>query len=70
MPTKPERSTWRAQYLIACSTLPYCVQYLTVRNKRGREMLDLVSHRLERSAAVSSGSRAPFVTQTVISDDE
>lgn len=46
------------------------LQYLTLRNERGREMLDLVSHRLERTAVVSSGNRVPFVTQTVISDDE
>ena len=45
-------------------------QYLTVRNARGREMLESVSHRLERVPAASSGSRRAFVMSTVVSDDE
>lgn len=44
-------------------------QYVTVRNARGRELLDSVSGRLETTAAVSSGDRVPFVLETVLSDD-
>ncbi|KAG1671060.1 hypothetical protein FOA52_000731 [Chlamydomonas sp. UWO 241] len=44
-------------------------QYLNVRNERGREMLDSVSHRLKITPAVSSGDRKSVVMQTVISDD-
>ena len=45
-------------------------QYITVRNERGREMLDTVSSRLEIISTMSSGDRKPFVLQTVVSDDE
>lgn len=45
-------------------------QYVTVRNERGREMLDLVRPRLMTSPTSSSGDRKPFVLQTVQSDDE
>ena len=45
-------------------------QYLTVRNARGREMLDAVAGRLTLLPTESSGSRGAFVAQTVISDDE
>lgn len=46
------------------------LQYVTVRNDRGREMMDRVSQRLERVPAVSSGSRSAFVMSTVVADDE
>lgn len=45
-------------------------QYITVRNSRGREMLDSLGMELHRIPAVSKGSRGPLVMQTVISDDE
>ena len=45
-------------------------QYLTVRNGRGREMLDAVAGRLTLLPTQSSGARGAFVAQTVISDDE
>ncbi|KAL3133577.1 hypothetical protein ABBQ38_007424 [Trebouxia sp. C0009 RCD-2024] len=45
-------------------------QYITVRNDRGQEMLDVVKNRLEIIPTMSSGDRKPFVLQTVISDDE
>ncbi|KAL3148810.1 hypothetical protein ABBQ32_001694 [Trebouxia sp. C0010 RCD-2024] len=45
-------------------------QYITVRNDRGQEMLDVVINRLEIIPTMSSGDRKPFVLQTVISDDE
>lgn len=46
------------------------LQYLTVRNERGREMLDRVRHRLEVAPPVASGSACTLVMQTVVSDDE
>ncbi|KAI7836528.1 hypothetical protein COHA_009628 [Chlorella ohadii] len=46
------------------------LQYMTVRNERGREMLDAVRPRLEVTPAMSSGSRRSFVMQTVLADDE
>ncbi|PSC76507.1 7-hydroxymethyl chlorophyll a chloroplastic [Micractinium conductrix] len=46
------------------------MQYLTVRNERGRELLDSVRHRLEATPAMASGSRRAFVMQTVLADDE
>jgi 7-hydroxymethyl chlorophyll a reductase len=45
-------------------------QYLTVRNGRGRDMLDAVAGRLTLLPTQSSGSRRAFVTQTVVADDE
>ncbi|KAJ7520998.1 hypothetical protein O6H91_19G033400 [Diphasiastrum complanatum] len=45
-------------------------QYVTIRNERGKEMLDLVRHLLEISPPVSSGNRAPFVMETVKADDK
>jgi hypothetical protein len=45
-------------------------QYVTVRNERGREMLDLVRQRLIVTPTSQSGDRKPFVLQTVQSDDE
>ena len=45
-------------------------QYVTVRNERGREMLDLVRQRLIVTPTSASGDRKPFVLQTVQSDDE
>ncbi|XP_024527174.1 7-hydroxymethyl chlorophyll a reductase, chloroplastic-like isoform X1 [Selaginella moellendorffii] len=44
-------------------------QYVTVRNERGREMLDLVKHLLEVTPTVSTGDRRPFVMETVKADD-
>eukprot|EP00271_Cylindrocystis_brebissonii_P010078 TRINITY_DN2617_c0_g1_i1.p1 TRINITY_DN2617_c0_g1~~TRINITY_DN2617_c0_g1_i1.p1 ORF type:complete len:591 (+),score=49.20 TRINITY_DN2617_c0_g1_i1:133-1905(+) len=44
-------------------------QYITVRNERGREMLELVRSQLEITPAVSSGDRRPFVVETVKADD-
>lgn len=45
-------------------------QYITVRNERGREMLDLVGSLLEITDTTSSGSRKPFVMETVNADDK
>lgn len=45
------------------------MQYVTVRNARGRAMLGSVSDRLKTTPAVSSGDRKPFVLETVLSDD-
>eukprot|EP00898_Chlorokybus_atmophyticus_P003459 jgi/Chlat1/4113/Chrsp26S04124 len=44
-------------------------QYITVRNSKGREMLDLVRDQLEITPTVSTGSRTAFVMETVKSDD-
>lgn len=43
--------------------------YVTVRNARGRKMLDLVRPRLDVQPTESSGDRRPFVLETVKSDD-
>lgn len=45
-------------------------QHLTVRNEKGRLMLDAVRERLEVLPAESAGDRRPFVLQTVLSDDQ
>uniref|UniRef100_A0A2P2M1R9 Uncharacterized protein MANES_15G048100 n=1 Tax=Rhizophora mucronata TaxID=61149 RepID=A0A2P2M1R9_RHIMU len=45
-------------------------QYITVRNERGREMLDLVKNILEITPTTSSGDRRPFVMETVKADDD
>ncbi|XP_020598507.1 7-hydroxymethyl chlorophyll a reductase, chloroplastic [Phalaenopsis equestris] len=45
-------------------------QYITVRNERGREMLTLVENLLEITETTSSGSRKPFVMETVKADDK
>jgi len=45
-------------------------QYVTVRNPRGAEMMDLIRPDCNVTPSVSSGDRKPFVMQTVISDDE
>lgn len=45
-------------------------QYVTVRNDRGKKMLDAVRHRLVITPTSSEGDRRPFVTQTAIADDE
>ncbi|KAH7431939.1 hypothetical protein KP509_08G074700 [Ceratopteris richardii] len=45
-------------------------QYITVRNERGREMLNVVRHLLEISPPVSSGNRKAFVMETVKADDK
>ncbi|CAN1146958.1 7-hydroxymethyl chlorophyll a reductase, chloroplastic [Linum perenne] len=44
-------------------------QYVTVRNERGKEMLDLVKHLLDVTPTTSSGNRRPFVMETVKADD-
>ena len=46
------------------------MQYVTVRNERGQEMLDLVRSKLEVVPPVSSGKIEWLTMQTVISDDE
>ncbi|CAA0839954.1 7-hydroxymethyl chlorophyll a reductase-chloroplastic [Striga hermonthica] len=45
-------------------------QYVTVRNERGREMLNLVKDLLEITPTVSQGQRHPFVMETVKADDD
>mmetsp|Transcript_24053 Transcript_24053/g.29125 ORF Transcript_24053/g.29125 Transcript_24053/m.29125 type:complete len:514 (-) Transcript_24053:44-1585(-) len=44
-------------------------QYITVRNERGAEMIDLVRPRLELLPTISTGDRKPFVMETVKADD-
>ncbi|XP_071696977.1 7-hydroxymethyl chlorophyll a reductase, chloroplastic [Rutidosis leptorrhynchoides] len=44
-------------------------QYVTVRNERGREMLNLVKNLLEITPTTSGGERRPFVMETVKADD-
>eukprot|EP00245_Coleochaete_scutata_P015900 TRINITY_DN7243_c0_g3_i1.p1 TRINITY_DN7243_c0_g3~~TRINITY_DN7243_c0_g3_i1.p1 ORF type:complete len:164 (-),score=23.40 TRINITY_DN7243_c0_g3_i1:35-484(-) len=44
-------------------------QYITIRNSRGAEMLDLVRPMLEVTPTVSTGDRGPFVMETVKADD-
>jgi 7-hydroxymethyl chlorophyll a reductase len=44
-------------------------QYVTVRNQRGREMIDIVRDRLQIVPTVSSGDRKSVVMQTVEADD-
>ena len=54
------------------------LQYLTVRNERGRAMLNAVQQQsnnnnnntMEILPPISKGSRGPFVMQTVLADDE
>ncbi|GBF89968.1 hypothetical protein Rsub_02674, partial [Raphidocelis subcapitata] len=48
------------------------MQYVTVRNERGRELLDALraGGALETAPAESRGDRRPLVMQTVISDDQ
>lgn len=38
-------------------------QYITVRNARGREMLDVLGTELQRMPAISKGNRQPLVMQ-------
>jgi hypothetical protein len=38
-------------------------QYLTVRNSRGREMLDVLGAELTRTPAIDTGDRRPLVMQ-------
>jgi 7-hydroxymethyl chlorophyll a reductase len=45
-------------------------QYVTVRNARGQEMVDMISDKLTRTPSTSSGDHRQFVMQTVIADDE
>ncbi|KAL2326002.1 hypothetical protein Fmac_025060 [Flemingia macrophylla] len=45
-------------------------QYVTVRNERGREMLNLVENLLEITPTISAGNRRPFVMETVKADDQ
>ncbi|KAL8100057.1 7-hydroxymethyl chlorophyll a reductase, chloroplastic [Apium graveolens] len=51
-------------------SMPQHPQYVTVRNERGREMLNLVKNLLEITPTVSSGDRRPFVMETVKADDK
>ncbi|KVH91056.1 Coenzyme F420 hydrogenase/dehydrogenase beta subunit, C-terminal [Cynara cardunculus var. scolymus] len=44
-------------------------QYVTVRNERGREMLNLVKNLLEITPTTTGGERRPFVMETVKADD-
>lgn len=44
-------------------------QYITVRNERGKELLDSVRGRLAVQPTMSQGDRRPFVMETVLSDD-
>ena len=44
-------------------------QYITVRNEKGREMLDLIKERLVVTEPQSTGDRRAFVMQTLQSDD-
>lgn len=46
------------------------LQYITVRNQRGREMLNKIQGSLEVVPPISGGSRRQFVLQTVLADDE
>ncbi|EPS68451.1 hypothetical protein M569_06318 [Genlisea aurea] len=45
-------------------------QYITVRNERGKEMLNLVKDLLEITPTTSGGARRPFVVATVKADDD
>ncbi|KAK1266868.1 hypothetical protein QJS04_geneDACA000123 [Acorus gramineus] len=45
-------------------------QYITVRNERGREMLNLIQNQLEITPTVSGGTRQPYVMETVKADDK
>lgn len=45
-------------------------QYVTIRNERGKEMLNLIGDLLEVSPTISSGNRRPFVMETVKADDD
>ncbi|CAM6105722.1 unnamed protein product [Calypogeia fissa] len=49
-------------------SMPNHPQYITVRNERGKEMLDLVRSLLDITPTVSTGDRKPFVMETVKSD--
>jgi hypothetical protein len=42
-------------------------QYVTVRNDKGKEMMDMIRNECDVTPSVSSGERKPFVMQTVIS---
>ena len=42
-------------------------QYLTVRNSRGREMLDALGSELIRTPPVDTGNRRPLVMQVRMS---
>ena len=44
-------------------------QYMTVRNERGRELVDLTGSALITAPPESSGDRRPFVLETVLADD-
>ena len=59
-----------AAYTLPCHVCVRSVQYITVRNERGKEMLDSVRPRLVTTPTSSSGNRRPFVMATVESDDE
>ncbi|CAI5523208.1 unnamed protein product, partial [Closterium sp. Naga37s-1] len=46
------------------------LQYITVRNERGAEMLELIRPQLQVTPTLSSGDRRPFVMETVKADDK
>ena len=46
------------------------LQYMTIRNERGRKMMDTIKGSLEVVPPISGGSRTAFVLQTVLADDE
>jgi 7-hydroxymethyl chlorophyll a reductase len=45
-------------------------QYVTVRNRKGKEMFDTIRRGCDVTPSMSYGDRKPFVVQTVVSDDE
>ena len=56
-----------------CAGVPYQgvdmtehLQYVTVRNERGRKMLETIRDVLEEVPATSSGSRGELVMQTLL----
>ncbi|KAI3928647.1 hypothetical protein MKW98_024248 [Papaver atlanticum] len=50
-------------------SMPKHPQYITVRNQRGKKMLNLVKNLLEITPTISTGDRRPFVMETVKADD-
>lgn len=50
-------------------SMPNHPQYVTIRNERGQEMLNLVKDLLEITPTISTGNRRPFVMETVKADD-
>ena len=58
-----------ADCLLPLFFLLLLLQYVTIRNGRGREMWGLVRDRVEEVPTASSGDRAPVVMSTVEADD-